>query len=64
MFEQLFLKMEVKYKENGSDKMFDGLKLQLHTCKHLQIAKPIQIISKCWLNYFIFLIFIHANIGK
>ena len=40
------LKMEVKEKVNGCDKMLDGLKPQLHTCKHWQIAKPILIISK------------------
>ena len=40
------LKTEVKEKVNGSDKMLDGLKAQLYTCKHWRIAKPIQIISK------------------
>ena len=45
------LKMEVKEKVNGSDKMLDGLKSQLHTCKHWQIARPIRIISKWWLNH-------------
>ena len=39
-------KIEVKEKVNGSDKMLDGLKSQLHTCKHWQIARPIRIISK------------------
>ena len=47
-------KIEVKEKVNGSDKMLDGLKAQLHTCQHWQIAKPIQIILKCWSNHFLF----------
>ena len=44
-------KIEVKEKVNGSDKMLDGLKSQLHTCKHWQIARPIRIISKWWFNH-------------